>query len=333
MLRMAQKFITTLAVTLGVLLGVASPANAEKIRIGYCDWATWALWDIAVEKGWFTEAGLDVELVYTDYVGQLDMFAAGKLHAASVTAGDVLYVGANSGKPATIIIVQDISNGNDMIIGAAGIDSIPALKGKKVGVEVGFVSHLLLLTALREHGMDEKDVELVNIPTPDLPNALASGAVDAIGAWQPATGQALETVGGSKALYTSASAPGIIYDCLAVDRAHLAANPEVWQKVTDVWFKVSAFAADPANKPELLRIGAARLGITPEKFEPMLDGVKVFSLKESIEAFKDKGGEDLTSVHGSSRYTDAFNVKYEVYAKPEYSPSYFDSSFTEKVGK
>ena len=64
-------------------------------------------------------------------------------------------------------------------------------KGKKIGVELGFVSHLLLLNGLQKAGLSESDVELVNVPTHQTPQTLASGDVDAIVAWQPNSGQAL----------------------------------------------------------------------------------------------------------------------------------------------
>ena len=37
-----------------------------------------------------------------------------------------------------------------------------------------------------------------------------------IGAWQPIAGQAMKGLPGSRPLYTSAKAPGLIYDVLAV---------------------------------------------------------------------------------------------------------------------
>ena len=32
---------------------------AEPLKIGYSDWPGWAAWEIAIEKGWFKEAGID----------------------------------------------------------------------------------------------------------------------------------------------------------------------------------------------------------------------------------------------------------------------------------
>ena len=60
--------------------------------------------------------------------------------------------------------------------------------------------------------MSAEDVTIVNTPTDETPQVLASGSVDAIAAWQPNSGQALKSLPGSKPIFTSADAPGIIYD-------------------------------------------------------------------------------------------------------------------------
>jgi ABC-type taurine transport system substrate-binding protein len=70
-----------------------------------------------------------------------------------------------------------------MIVAKPGIASVAQLKGKTVGVEVGFVDHLLLLHALKSANMKESDVKLKNVKTDETPQALKSGDVDAIGAW------------------------------------------------------------------------------------------------------------------------------------------------------
>ena len=140
-----------------------------------------------------------------------------------MTNGDALVTGAGGGK-GIMIMLTDYSNGNDMIVGKPGIKTLKDLKGKKVGIEVGLVEHLLLLNGLEEAGMKEKDVTLVNAKTNETPQVLASGQVDAIGAWQPISGEAMKALPGSKPIYTSAEAPGLIYDVLAVSPTSLKAR-------------------------------------------------------------------------------------------------------------
>ena len=134
-----------------------------------------------------------------------------------------------------------------MIVGKPGINSIKDLKGKKVGVEVTLVEHLLLLKALEANGMTQSDVKLVNTPTNETPQTLASGKVAAIGAWYPISGQALKAVPGSKALFTSADAKGLIYDVLAVNPTRYAKHKEDWAKVVGVYYKCVDYLHDPED--------------------------------------------------------------------------------------
>ena len=192
-----KKCFSTLLVFLISLVSIS--ASAAPLKIGYSDWPGWVAWEVAIEKEMFKEAGVEVEFEWFDYVASMDAFAAGKLDAVSMTNGDALVTGA-TGASNVMIIINDYSNGNDMIVAAPGIESIKDLKGKKIGVEIGFVGHLLLLNALEKNGMTEADVELVNVPTNETPQVLASGDVSAIVAWQPSSGQALTLVPGSTAI-------------------------------------------------------------------------------------------------------------------------------------
>ena len=183
---------------IGILLALTatkSHAAAQPLRIGYSDWPGWVAWQVAIDKDWFKQAGVDARFEWFDYVASMEAFSAGKLDAVAMTNGDALVTGSTGGK-SVIILVNDYSNGNDMIVARPGNRTLKDLKGKKIGVEVGFVDHLLLLHGLEKEGMKETDVVLVNTKTNETPQVLASGEVAAIGAWQPSSGQAMRAVPG-----------------------------------------------------------------------------------------------------------------------------------------
>jgi NitT/TauT family transport system substrate-binding protein len=318
--------------------GEAEPAEGAAaagapLRIGYSDWPGWIPWEIAKQKGFFAKNGVQVELVWMDYVPSMEAFAAGQLDAVGMTNGDALVTGATANKAATAIIINDFSDGNDMIIGRPGIASVADLRGKKVGVEVGFVDHLLLLNALEKSGLSESDVELVNIPTNETPQALAAGGVDAIAAWQPSSGQALKIVSGSKPLYTSADEPGIIYDAVYASRESLAARREDWMKVVRTWYDVVDYMNDPANRAEMLQILSARVKLAPAEYEPLLAGTHILPLSEVIPVFTGGATEGFRSLAGSTGIVDDFNVKNKVYGALEAEPAYMDPSLTLEVAK
>jgi NitT/TauT family transport system substrate-binding protein len=313
------------SVVAAAFLVASAMASAAPLKIGYSDWPGWVAWEVALEKGMFEEAGVEVEFEWFDYVASMDAFAAGQLDAVGMTNGDTLVTGSTGGK-GTIFLINDYSNGNDMVVAAPGIESIADLKGKKIGVEVGFVSHLMLLNALEKAGLTEADVELVNVPTNETPQVLASGDVSAIVAWQPSSGQALELVPGSKALYTSADEPGLIYDVYVASPTSYAERKDDWSKVVDVWYKVVDFINDPATNEEAISIMASRVGLEPEKYKGFVSGTKILTLEEAKGFFEKKDG--FGSLYGSTKISDDFNVKYEVYAEPEDIDSYIDPSIT-----
>jgi NitT/TauT family transport system substrate-binding protein len=318
------KKISILFTAIFCLVGFAK-ASAESLKIGYSDWPGWVAWEVAIEKEWFKEAGIDVEFEWFDYVASMDAFAANQLDGVLMTNGDTLVTGS-TGAASVMILVGDYSNGNDMVVAGPGIDSIKDLKGKKVGVEIGFVGHLILLNALEKAGMTEADVTLVNVPTNETPQVLASGDVSAIVAWQPNSGQALKLVAGSKAIYSSADEPGLIYDVLAVSPASLAAKKAEWAKVIDVWYKVVDYILDPKTQPDALSIMAARVGLKPEEYAPLLAGTQLLTLDEAKKVFAK--GDGFGSLYGSSKISDDFNLKYEVYPEPQDLDAYIDGSLT-----
>jgi NitT/TauT family transport system substrate-binding protein len=307
-------------------LAAALPSWAgAPLKVGYSDWPGWVAWQVAIEKGWFKEAGVDVQFEWFDYVASMDAYTAGKLDAVTMTNGDALVTGANGAK-SVMILINDYSNGNDMIVAKPGIKSLKDLKGKKVGIEVGFVDHLLLLNGLEKAGMSETDVTLVNSPTNETPQVLASGDVDAIGAWQPNSGVALKMVPGSKPIYTSADEPGLIYDVLAVNPASLASRKADWQKVAKVWYRVVDYIYDPKTHDDAVKIMAERVGVKAADYQAMIGGTKILKLDEAKKVYIK--GDGFKSIYGSSKLVDQFNLKYEVYKKGQDVNTYIDPAIT-----
>ena len=306
----------------------AAALKAEPLKIAYSDWPGWVAWEIAIKKDWFAEESVDVEFLWFDYVASMDAYAAGQVDAVCMTNGDALVTGA-TGKPSVGIIINDYSNGNDMLVAAPGIDSVEDLKGKKIGVEEGFVAHLLALKGLESAGLTSDDVEWVNTPTNETPQVLASGAVDAIAAWQPNSGQALKTVSGSKPVFTSADAPGIIYDLLYVSSESLEGNREAWTKVAKVWYRIVDYLHDEDNLDEALEILAARVALSPEEYEPFFKGTRILTFEQSLAVWEK--AETLNSVYGSSVVVDQFNVDQGVYESNLNTEKYLDPSITESL--
>jgi NitT/TauT family transport system substrate-binding protein len=216
-----------------------------------------------------------------------------------------------------------------MVVARPGIDTIAELKGKKIGVEVGFVDHLLLMEALKSAKLSESDVSIVNTKTEQTPALLKAAGVDAIAAWQPNSGRALDDVPGAKPIFTSANVPGLIYDLLFVNKKSLAGRRADWEKVTKVWFRVVDFIADPAHHAEAAQIMGARVGLSADKYGKLMDGTRLLGADENRKRYHKSS--DFNSVQGSSEIVDRFNVANHVYKESLAVDPYFDSSLVEEA--
>ena len=316
---MKMKVCRALVLSLIGLCTAAGSATAEPLKIGYSDWPGYTLLEVAKQKGWFKEAGVDVELVWFDYLASIDAYSAGKIDADCIVATDALGAGATGAK-GKFVALLDFSEGSDMIIGQPGIGSIKDLKGKQVGVEVGLVEHLLLLQALKTNGMTQADVTLVPTPTNNTPQTLASGQVAAVGAWYPVSGQALKQVAGAKKLFTSAQAKGLIYDVLEVNPGSLSAHKDEWAKVVKVYYRCVDYLKDPQTHDEAVKIMAAKVGADPAEYATNVPGTHFLTLPEAKAALKK--GTGLDSVYGSLEVGNQFNLDNKVYTESQKAEDY-----------
>ncbi len=323
--------------TIGLVSALAVFAGCEKkedakpvapvvpLKIAFSDWPGWTALEIANQKGWFKEAGVDVELSWFEYAPSMEAFAAGKVDAVAIASCDALVTGAQGAKNVAVL-VTDFSNGNDMIVAKPGIAGLKDLKGKKVGIEIGLVEHLLLSKGLQKAGMKETDVQLVGTPTNQTAQVLATGDVAAIGAWQPNSGQALKSVAGSKAIYTSADEPGLIYDFVSVSPQSLAERRADWVKFVKVWDRVVKYLSDTATRKDGIAIMASRAGVKPEEYAAFLGGTRFLSLAESRPRYQ--VGTSLESIPFSMTVADTFNLANKVYKDGQKPSTYLDSTLT-----
>ena len=313
-MKLKSLIINAVAGTVGLTIAGAAP-----IKIAYSDWPGWTVLEVAKQKGWFKEAGLDVELDWFDYSPSIDAFAAGKVDAVTIVAGDALVSGA-SGSKSKFVCLTDYSEGSDMIVGVPGVESVKDLKGKKVGVELTLVEHELLLQALKVNGLSQSVVTLVGTATDKTPQTLASGQVSAIGAWYPIAGQALKQVPGSKKLFTSADAKGLIFDVIAVNPTSYAAHKDDWAKIAAIFYKCVAYLKDPATADDAVKIMAAKVGADPVEYAKNIPGTHFLTVPEARACLKKS--DDLLSIYGSMKVSDDFYLSNGVYKESQKPSDY-----------
>jgi len=161
---------------------LASASAADKLTV-ILDWLVnpdHAALIIAQEKGYFAEAGLDVELIApADPNDPPKLVAAGKADLA-VDYQPQLQMQVNEGLPLVRIATLVATPLNCLMTLESGpIKSIADLKGKKVGFSVSGFEDVLLGTMFAKNGINPKDVTLVNVNFA-LTAPVIEGQVDAV---------------------------------------------------------------------------------------------------------------------------------------------------------
>ncbi len=187
------------ALTLAALLALSPAHAADKLTL-MLDWfinPDHAPIILAQDKGFFTEAGLEVEIIApADPSDPPRLVAAGKadlavgyqpqLHLQVHEGLPLVRVGTLVGMPLSCLMVQ-----------ADGpVQSIADLKGRKIGYSVAGVEEATLSVLLAKAGLKLSDVELVNVNW-SLTPALLSGQVEAtLGAFRNFELKQMELAGG-----------------------------------------------------------------------------------------------------------------------------------------
>ncbi|WP_406044358.1 NrtA/SsuA/CpmA family ABC transporter substrate-binding protein [Micromonospora sp. NBC_00898] len=250
-------------------------AAMTKVRAGYVSAIDQIGLPVGLERGYFEEEGLDVELAqpFPTGVDALNALQAGTvdviqvgtpLIAAAQKGIDLVLLGNYTGSSTQRSIDETMA----MVARPdAGIDgaNLTTLRGKRIGVSVASINHLYLLGLLDSAGLAASDVKIVNTAPPDMGVALQTGGIDAAIIWDPWPIVVTEQVKGAKeVLRGGGHIPFVGY--IATTRQFAEKNPEVVKKfltaraTVDQWMRKNPDQAGesatrwlPGTKPEVAK--------------------------------------------------------------------------------
>lgn len=135
---------------------------------------------VALERGYFADEGLQVELIEPgDPNDPPKLVATGEMDAG-VSYQPQLHLHVDKGLPLRSIATLVATPLNSLVVLADGdVNEIADLRGRKVGYSLAGFEDALLATILERHGLSLDDVETVDIHFSIVP-ALLSGRVDAV---------------------------------------------------------------------------------------------------------------------------------------------------------
>jgi NitT/TauT family transport system substrate-binding protein len=191
---------------------------------------------------------------------------------------DELFGLAADGLQPRIIVVVDVSNGADVVVGRRGMRTMRDLKGKSVAVESSALGAFVLSRALTLNGMQASDVDVVHLESNEQPSAFEKGQVDGAVTFDPYRNQLLRA--GARTLFDSAQIPGEIVDLLAVRANVVDKQPKAIHALLVGWFSALDYMkVDP-------RDAARRMGIrqqtTGEQFLEAQRGLHIPNRDENL---------------------------------------------------
>src|SRR5262245_2173268 len=119
---------------------------------------------------------------YTKFSGWPELkeaLMAGKIQAAYMLAPMVMDL-ADKGVPVKIVGLGHRSGAVIMVKTDSPYHTFADLKGKRIAIPSRFaVDHLFVRKIMKQYGMTTRDLDMIEMPPPDMPAALYAGAVDA----------------------------------------------------------------------------------------------------------------------------------------------------------
>ncbi len=278
---------------------------------------------IAAEKGWFREAGLNVQLVY-DKAGDLDPakdFVEGRLDVNTFGLFDLLgYIA--QGADLVAIINADYSVGAEKLIARPGIEQLPDLKGKKIAVSENSYFAYILEVAIGRVGLKTKDVQIVDIQPEKAPEALIKGEVDAMLTFEPYATQSLEAIKG-RDLFETSQTPGLSPTLIVFQRKFIEERKSDVIAFVKVWQRATTFIKEHPDKA--FGIIASMNKKTPEEIRQNAKLYKILDLRDNEQAFSFAAGFD--SLHGAVRRVNDYMIAKGITDKKLDSSYFLEGSF------
>jgi len=263
--------------TLPGLLNAAEPPEDEVVRIGYIPITDATALLVAHANGYFEEEGLKVEkpTLIRGWSPLVEGFAAGKFNLVHLLKPIPVWMRYNNNFPVKIMSWAHL-NGSAVVVGKhVDAKDFADLGGKQVAVPYWYSMHnIVLQMGLRNAGLTPvikdqtaelapNEVNLMIMPPPDMPPALASKKIDAFIVAEPFNAAGELLAGGTMLRFTGDIWKNHPCCVVCMNENTVAAKPEWTQKVMNAVVKAQIYAQE--NKGEV----AQMLSKDGKKYLPM----------------------------------------------------------------
>jgi NitT/TauT family transport system substrate-binding protein len=261
-----------LMLTLSIFLSATS--YSQTLRVGTTLWPGYEPLYLAEEIKAYQH---DIRMInYSSTSEVLRAFSSHSIEAAALTLDEAVLL-AESKIPVDIILILDISEGADVIMGRPELKNMQGLIGARIAVESSAVGAYTLTRALEIHNIDINKVTLINVENSSHKFAYINHKADAVVTYEPVRTQLLNE--GAIELFNSKEIPGEIVDILVVHKGLLSTHRDALLDITQGWFKALKHIKDePIDSYSFI---ASRLKISHKEVKESYVGLTLPSLNEN----------------------------------------------------
>lgn len=301
---------------LGILVSCFKPPTTP-LLIGINSWPGFAPFYLAEELGYYQNTGIDI----VDYPSGTEVSRGmrnGNLQAGGMSIDENLILAETFPEVRAIMLI-DVSNGADVIIGKPELQTLADIKGKKVGVENTALGAYILSRGLDKAGLSLQDITVVSLGYSEHEAAFKQGEVDAVVTFEPVRSNLLAT--GAKVLFDSSKIPGEVVDLLVVRQDILETQSKDLEQLVRGWFMALDYLKkQPENAAKIM---ARREGITAKEF---LSSLKLLSFFTPTENQKLLSQTDPSLVNSANKLSKLMQEKKLIQLNIDFS-SLLDARF------
>lgn len=273
--RMLWAIGTSFILISSLLIMSCKPTNEPTLKVGNIPWAGYEVLHLARALDLYPEDRIKL-IELSSSTETLRALRHGQLDVGALTLDEVLRL-TEQIDDLQILLITDISNGADKIIGGPNVNKLSDLKGKRIGVEEGAVGAYLLFQALQKAELTINDITVVPSTINQHFSLMQNRQIDAVVTFDP-TGYKLQELG-YKLLIDSRHIDSKIMDVLVTRKGVEQTHPEALKRLIDnYWIALNYLKQHPKDAYSII---APRLGVSVNQLENLYEQLILPNKQES----------------------------------------------------
>lgn len=252
------------------------------LKIGIFTWIGIAPFYIAQELSLFEKHGVDVTLVHLEKSDdRTAVLVDGEVDLVDMTL-DRFLLDRMQIPTLQVAFTLNRSAGGDALLVRSEITNFAELKGKKIGIEKGWVNHFFLNYLLDKHNIDRKDVEIVDVKESDAGALMLQNRIDGTVIWEPWLSN-IKRLSHAHILESTLRDP-VLIDVLAGSKKIITQRRKDLIKLSDALFEATEFIAkNPDRSSEIV---STYLGMSVYETREQMDKIQFFSKEQNYSYLK-----------------------------------------------